>query len=102
MIAERLPTVWVLGDQLSRDIGALRGKAPNSCRVLFVESRAMLQRRRWHRQRAHVVLSAMRHFAAELSEGEVCLKPCRPIRDLFDLERIGTDRLPGGQPDRAA
>ncbi|MEM9201521.1 MAG: cryptochrome/photolyase family protein [Actinomycetota bacterium] len=64
----RLPTVLVLGDQLNRPNGALRGRSPAACRVLFVESTAALTRRRWHRQRAHLVVSSMRHFAAELTE----------------------------------
>ncbi|MEM9465394.1 MAG: cryptochrome/photolyase family protein [Actinomycetota bacterium] len=63
-----LPTVLVLGDQLSRDNGALRGRSPSTCRVLLVESVAALASRRWHRQRAHLVISAMRHFAADLRE----------------------------------
>ena len=61
-----LPTVWVLGDQLHREIGALRGRAPGECRVLLVESAALLRSSRWHRQRLHLVISAMEHFAAEL------------------------------------
>ena len=61
-----IPTVWVLGDQLDRHAGALRGRMPGDCRVLFVESAAMVQGSRWHRQRLHLVLSAMAHFAEEL------------------------------------
>ncbi|MGQ0846686.1 MAG: cryptochrome/photolyase family protein [Sporichthyaceae bacterium] len=34
--------------------------------VLLVESRAVFRRRRFHRQKAHLVLSALRHRAAEL------------------------------------
>ena len=68
MTTPPLPTVLILGDQLSRFNGALRGRSPSTCRVLFVESAAALRRRRWHRQRAHLVVSAMRHFAAELRE----------------------------------
>ncbi len=60
------PTVWVLGDQLNRDIASLRGRAPGSCRVLLVESAAKLTSKRWHIQRLHLVVSAMAHFAAEL------------------------------------
>ena len=59
-------TVWVLGDQLNRRIGPLADRAPGEVRVLLVESRAKLASRRWHVQRAHLVLSAMAHFAAEL------------------------------------
>ena len=61
-----MKTVWVLGDQLHRGIGALRDATPAHSRVLLVESRAKLASKPWHRQRAHLVLSAMRHFAAEL------------------------------------
>ncbi len=60
-------TAWVLGDQLSHRNPALQG----ADRVLMVESRAKLGAGRWHRQKLHLVLSAMRHFAAELREGGV-------------------------------
>ena len=64
--AER-PTVWVLGDQLNRN-GRPPGRprARTDCRVLIVESEAKLRSKRWHLQRAHLVLSAMAHFADEL------------------------------------
>ena len=57
-------TAWILGDQLSHDNPALEG----ADRVLLVESHAKLASGRWHRQKLHLVLSAMRHFAAELQE----------------------------------
>jgi deoxyribodipyrimidine photolyase-related protein len=63
-----LPTVLVLGDQLNRERGALSSRSPSTCRVLMVESAAALRSRRWHRQRAHLVVSSMRHFAAELED----------------------------------
>jgi len=63
---DRLPTVWVLGGQLNRSMGALATFAPGDARVLLVESEAKLASKRWHRQRAHLVIGAMRHFAAEL------------------------------------
>ncbi|MEZ5247208.1 MAG: cryptochrome/photolyase family protein [Acidimicrobiales bacterium] len=61
-----LATVWVLGDQLSRRHGPLGDSGPGDCRVLFVESAALVRGQRWHRQRLHLVLSAMRHLAEEL------------------------------------
>jgi deoxyribodipyrimidine photolyase-related protein len=65
-------TVWVLGDQLNRTLGPLRHASPESTRILMVESRAKLRSRRWHVQRAHVVIASMRRFAAELrAEGFV-------------------------------
>ncbi|WP_243737474.1 cryptochrome/photolyase family protein [Blastococcus xanthinilyticus] len=36
--------------------------------VLLIESRAVFARRRFHRQKAHLVLSALRHRAAELGD----------------------------------
>ena len=61
-----LPTVWVLGDQLSRRHGPLAAFGPDDCRVLLVESAMLVRGQRWHRQRLHLVLSAMRHFADDL------------------------------------
>ena len=61
-----IPTVWVLGDQLDRRAGALRDRRPGDCRVLLVESRRFVESANWHRQRLHLVLSAMEHFAHEL------------------------------------
>jgi deoxyribodipyrimidine photolyase-related protein len=37
-------------------------------RVLLVVARTVFRRRRYHRQKAHLVLSALRHRAAELGE----------------------------------
>jgi deoxyribodipyrimidine photolyase-related protein len=61
-------TVWVLGDQLNRDIGALRDADPSTHRVLMVESTDKLAGKRWHRQRAHLVIASMRRFADELRD----------------------------------
>jgi len=61
-------TVWVLGDQLDRRLGALGSAEPGDARVLVVESRAKLRSKRWHVQRAHLVVSALRHFVEELRE----------------------------------
>jgi deoxyribodipyrimidine photolyase-related protein len=63
-----MDTVWVLGDQLHHDLAHLRDTAPGDVRVLMVLSRAKLRSRPWHRQRAHLVVTAMRRFAAELRD----------------------------------
>jgi deoxyribodipyrimidine photolyase-related protein len=42
--------------------------------VLLVEARSVLRRRRFHRQKAHLVLSALRHRAAELGEQAVLFR----------------------------
>ena len=95
--AGHLPTVWVFGDQLNRQRGALAGRNPGEGRVLLVESDTLVASRRWHRQRLHLVLSAMAHFADELrAEGfEVDLRRAstlgqglRDHRADFDVEHV--------------
>ncbi|MFO7590117.1 MAG: cryptochrome/photolyase family protein [Acidimicrobiia bacterium] len=67
-----METVWVLGDQLHRAIGALADATPSTHRVLLVESRAKVGGRHWHVQRAHFLLTSMRRFADALrAEGFV-------------------------------
>lgn len=56
---------WIFGDQL----GPHFVDDPHQP-VLMVESRAVFARRRFHRAKAHLVLSAMRHRAADL--GDAC------------------------------
>ena len=61
-----METVWVLGDQLNRNIGALAAAKPGEARVLLVESAAKLASKPFHRQRSHLVIASMRRFAEEL------------------------------------
>ena len=56
----------ILGDQLSRDISALDGLDATRDVVLMVEVREETTYVRHHRQKIVLVLSAMRHFAAQL------------------------------------
>ena len=63
-----MDTVWVFGDHLHRDIGALGSARPGDVRVLLVEATEALASRRYHRQRLHLVLTAMRRFATELRD----------------------------------
>lgn len=58
-------TRWLFGDQLGPHFTA---DLDADERVLMIESRAVFARRRFHRAKAHLVLSAMRHRAAELGE----------------------------------
>jgi len=60
-----MQTVWVFGDQLNRNIGAMANAEPANSRVLMIES-AATNGRAFHRQRLHLVLTAMRRFATEL------------------------------------
>jgi deoxyribodipyrimidine photolyase-related protein len=84
------PTVWVLGDQLNREIAALRAATPDSHRVLMVESTAKLANKRWHRQRAHFVIASMRRFADELRDAG------------FDVDYRTADSLRAGHDDHVA
>jgi len=56
----------VLGDQLHRQLPALRAATPATHRVLMVHSEAKLTSKRWHVQRAHLVITSMHRFAVEL------------------------------------
>lgn len=81
-----MDTVWVLGDQLHRRIPPLADRRPGDVRVLLVESDALVSRPGWHRQRLHLVLTAMRRFAAELeAEGfDVDLRRAPTLRAGLD------------------
>jgi deoxyribodipyrimidine photolyase-related protein len=61
-------TILVLGDQLNRRIGALAAASPDQSRVLMIESAAMIRGRPFHKQRVHLVLTAMRRFASQLEK----------------------------------
>src|SRR5690349_7817643 len=53
--------------------------------VLLVESKAVFRRRAFHRQKAHLVLSALRHRAAELGDQAVFARAetyAEAVRDL--------------------
>lgn len=54
---------WLFGDQLGDHF-----LDDHDGRVLMIESKAVFRRRRFHRAKAHLVLSAMRHRAAELGD----------------------------------
>ena len=60
---------WLFADQL----GPQFLDSPDQP-VLLVESRAVFRRRRFHRAKAHLLLSGLRHRAAELGEQAVLLQ----------------------------
>jgi len=62
-----LTTVWVWGDQLDERLVHLRDRDPGRTRVLMVVSDHKLNERPWHRQKVHLVVTAMRRFADRLS-----------------------------------
>jgi deoxyribodipyrimidine photolyase-related protein len=65
-MAGAMQTVWVLGDQLNTSFAALAAADPSTHRVLMVESSAKVRSKKWHIQRAHLVIASMRRFAEQL------------------------------------
>lgn len=63
---------WLFADQLGPHFltGTDDAGGPHGDGVLLIESQAAFRRRRYHRQKAHLILSALRHRAAEL--GQAC------------------------------
>jgi deoxyribodipyrimidine photolyase-related protein len=61
----------ILGDQLSREMSSLRGLDPDRDVVLMMEVRGENTYVAHHKQKIVLVLSAMRHFAAELRQSGV-------------------------------
>ncbi|MBD0839739.1 MULTISPECIES: cryptochrome/photolyase family protein [unclassified Streptomyces] len=60
---------WLFGDQLGPHFLTPGPDGPDrAAPVVMIEARAVLRRRRFHRAKAHLVLSAMRHRAAELGD----------------------------------
>ncbi|WP_069171204.1 cryptochrome/photolyase family protein [Streptomyces griseus] len=60
---------WLFGDQLGPHFLDPRHGGPDvRAPVVMIEARSVLRRRRFHRAKAHLVLSAMRHRAAELGD----------------------------------
>lgn len=60
---------WLFGDQLGPHFVNPRGGGPGAhAPLVMIEARSVLRRRRFHRAKAHLVLSAMRHRAAELGD----------------------------------
>lgn len=74
---------WLFGDQLGRHFLDASDQP-----VLMVESKAVFARRRFHRAKAHLLLSAMRHRAAELGE------QCRYVRADTYREALASVREP--------
>jgi deoxyribodipyrimidine photolyase-related protein len=61
-------TVWVLGDQLTRQHGPLARADPDEARVLMVEAHGFARRHAYHPHKLALVFSAMRQFRDELRE----------------------------------
>lgn len=65
-----MPTAhWLFGDQLGPHFTASHSGGPGrDAPLVMVEARSVFRRKRFHRAKAHLILSAMRHRAAELGD----------------------------------
>ncbi len=64
--------LWLFGDQLGPHFHGTEEHRHRD--VLLIESSSVLRRRRFHRQKLHLVLSGMRHLAAELGDRATYLR----------------------------
>ena len=78
---------WLFADQLGPHFLADPAQP-----VLLVESARVLARRRFHRQKAHLTLSALRHRAAELGD------QARHVRVERYADALGRERLEVAEP----
>lgn len=68
-MTQRPPVRWLFADQLGPHfLGPDGDPGDDGGRVLVIESRGAVRRRRYHRAKLHLVLSALRHRARELGE----------------------------------
>jgi deoxyribodipyrimidine photolyase-related protein len=88
-----MDTLWILGDQLNRSFAGFDGVTPETHRILMVVSSAKVTSGRRHRQRLHLVLTAMRRFADELrAEGfEVDERPAADLAAGVEAHRRDFD-----------
>lgn len=82
---------WLFGDQLGPHFLTPGDGGPGrDTPLLMIEARSVFRRRRFHRAKAHLVLSAMRHRAAELSDRVTYVRS--------DTYRQGLNRAAHGRP----
>ncbi|MFF2365270.1 cryptochrome/photolyase family protein [Streptomyces sp. NPDC058122] len=88
---------WLFGDQLGPHFLSPGEDGPDrDVPVVIIEARSVFRRRRFHRAKAHLVLSAMRHRAAELG-GRVRYVRSETYREGL-REAVGDDTVTVHQP----
>ncbi len=63
-----MKTLWILGNQLNKNLDGFKEIDPAKDVVLLIESKERSQWRKVHKQKLVLIFSAMRHFARELKE----------------------------------
>ncbi|MFN9125916.1 MAG: cryptochrome/photolyase family protein [bacterium] len=85
--------ILVLPDQLSLELGALKGVKPREAEIVLVESGEWLTRRPYHRQRLAWILLSQRTFALEAADAGFAVRVLRgdaPISTLLGDADLGS------------
>lgn len=64
--------LWVFADQLGPHVHTTDEHRHRE--IVLVESEGVLRRRRYHRQKLHLVLSGLRHLAVELGDRAIVVR----------------------------
>ncbi|MFN5495053.1 MAG: cryptochrome/photolyase family protein, partial [bacterium] len=83
----------MLPDQLSLEVGALKGVKPREAEIVLVESGEWLTRRPYHRQRLAWILLSQRTFALEAADAGFAVRVLRgdaPISTLLGDADLGS------------
>ncbi|MEE4545605.1 cryptochrome/photolyase family protein [Streptomyces sp. V4-01] len=87
-------THWLFGDQLGPHfVDPRHGGPDHDAPVVMIEARSVLRRRRFHRAKAHLVLSAMRHRAAALGDRVRYVRAETYAEGLAEVLGRGKDRV---------
>lgn len=85
--------LWLFGDQLGAHF--YDAAAHKHREIVLIESTRALGRRPYHRQKLHLVLSAMRHLAAELGKRVTVVRAATYREGLLDFGRPVVVHEPG-------
>lgn len=97
----RVSAHWLFGDQLGPHfLKPGEGGPARDAPVVMIEARSVFRRRRFHRAKAHLVLSAMRHRAAELGD-RVRYVRCETYREGLE-QAVGEGELTVHHPTSRA
>ena len=90
--------IYVAHDNLHRHKGALKEASPDTHEIVFVESQRMLKSQRWHRQRIFFMLSAARHFAAQLTDEGFAVHYIKADTTAAGITSLGFDSILATEP----
>jgi len=80
--------IYVPFDHLHKDFGALKGASLKDDLIVLVESARMRSGRNWHPERLYFMISAARHFVAELQDKGFTVKYLKAATTIDGLSEI--------------